>query len=178
MDDARAVGSGQTAFLFFYLHLELGPDFIRALAAQEPTVFREYRQAVDAVGQGRYPLLIGTAESVAGPLIDRGVPIAFLDPSLTREGSHVSPGSGAVALINRAPHPNAARLYLNWLLSPAAQAELARTNNAVSTRLDVPADHTFAWKVPRPDAIKTYTVEAADTTQTKLLPLLYELFGR
>src|SRR5215470_1368117 len=36
MDDPTRAGPGQATFTFFYLHLELGPNFIRALGKQEP----------------------------------------------------------------------------------------------------------------------------------------------
>src|SRR5262245_4095212 len=43
MDDPTRAGPGQATFTFFYLHPELGPNFIRALAKTEPTVLRDYK---------------------------------------------------------------------------------------------------------------------------------------
>ena len=40
-------------------------DFIRALGKQQITILKDYAQEVDAIGQGRYPVLIGTADFVA-----------------------------------------------------------------------------------------------------------------
>src|SRR4030095_13399290 len=65
VEDPRRAGPGVATFTFFYLHPELGTDFIRALAKQQITILRDYAQEVDAVGQGRYPVLIGAADFVA-----------------------------------------------------------------------------------------------------------------
>jgi len=82
-----------------------------------------------------------------------------------------------VAVFNRAPHPNAAKVYLNWLLSKEAQTTYARATSYISSRLDVPTDHTFDWRVPVPGAIKTYDPKAMETKE-RLLAFLEEVFPR
>ena len=88
----------------------------------------------------------------------------------------MSPQAGAVALFNRAPHPNAAKVYLNWLLSKEGQTIFARATGYISARLDVPTDHA-PQRVPIPGSIKTYTQEAMEVRK-KLWPLLTEAFRR
>jgi iron(III) transport system substrate-binding protein len=176
MDDPTRSGPGQASFTFFYLHPDLGPNFIRALAKQEITVLRDYAQEVDAVGQGRYPVLIGTADFAVIARMRQGVPIKPIDPSLLREGSDLSSGNGAVALFNRAPHPNAAKIYLNWFLTKEGQTIFARSTGYVSARADVPTDHTEPWQVPVPGAIKSYGREAIEV-RAKVAALVKEAFG-
>jgi iron(III) transport system substrate-binding protein len=176
VDDPRRAGPGAATFTFFYLHPELGPDFIRALGKQQLTIFRDYAQEVDAIGQGRYPLLIGAADFVAISRAKQGVPIAIVDARQLKEGTDLSPTNGNLALFNRAPNPNAAKVYINWLLSKEGQTIFARANGYVSARLDVPTDHTEPWRVPLPGAIKTYT-KAAMQVKDNLQPLLLEVFG-
>jgi iron(III) transport system substrate-binding protein len=176
VDDPRRAGPGAATFTFFYLHPELGPDFIRALGKQQMTIFRDYAQEVDAVGQGRYPLLIGAADFVAISRAKQGVPIAIVDARQLKEGTDLSPTNGNLALFNRAPNPNAAKVYINWLLSKEGQTIFARANGYISARLDVPTDHTEPWRVPLPGAIKTYT-KAAMQVKDSLQPLLQEVFG-
>jgi iron(III) transport system substrate-binding protein len=177
MDDPRRSGPGQATFTFFYLHPELGPDFIRALARQEPLVLRDYAQEIDAIGQGKYHLLLGTWEVPVEARMKQGVPIAIIDPRQLREGSDLSPVNGGTALYSRAPHPNAAKVYLNWLLSKEGQTEFSRGMGYISSRLDVPTEHA-PWRVPRPGAIKTYTPEAMVMKDKFVVPLLQEVFGR
>ena len=69
------------------------------------------------LGQGRFPVGIGLSDSMIEERTKRGVPIAILDPRQLKEGTPTTPASGALSLVNRAPHPNAAKLYINWLLA-------------------------------------------------------------
>ena len=174
IDDPRRSGPGQACFTFFFLHPELGPDFIRALARQEPAVFRDPSQLVNLVGQGKYPILIGPRDTMLADALKRSLPISIVNPRMVREGSDISPASGNVAMFNRAPHPNAAKVYINWLLSKEGQTDHARALGTVSSRLDVPHDHAESWKVPQPGAIKTYTAEAMEAKDS-LLRLLKEV---
>jgi iron(III) transport system substrate-binding protein len=175
-DDPRRAGPGQATFTFFYLHPDLGPDFIRALARQELVIMQDYQQEIDAVGQGRYPLLIGSSDALAEARIKQGIPLAIVDPTTLKEKSDISPASGAVALFNKAPHPNAARVYLDWLLSKEGQTAYVRATGYVSNRLEVPTDHTFPWRVPQPGAIKTYDQNAMDM-KDPVIAAVTEAFG-
>jgi iron(III) transport system substrate-binding protein len=176
IDDPTRAGPGQATFTFFYLHPELGPNFIRALAKQEPAVLRDYTQEIDGVAREKYAILIGVSDIVAEARMKDGVPIAILDPRQIKEGSDVSPGSGGLGFFNRAPHQNAARVYLNWLLSKEGQEGFAKVNGYISGRLDVPTDHS-PWRVPIPGSIKTYTQQAIDI-KDDLTVLFKEAYGR
>lgn len=174
IDDPRRAGPGQASFTFFYLHPELGPDFIRALARQELVVFRDPSQLVNLVGQGKYPILIGPRDTMLADALKRSLPVSVVNPSTVREGSDISPASGNVAIFNQPPHPNAAKVYINWLLSKEGQTHHARALGTVSSRLDVPHDHAEPWKLPQTGAIKTYTAEAMEAKDS-LLRLLKEV---
>src|SRR5262249_46843281 len=105
-----------------------------------------------------------------------GVPVAIVDARQLKEGTDLSPTNGNLALFNRAPNPNAAKIYINWLLSKEGQTVFARANGYVSARLDVPTDHTEPCRVPLQVAIKTYPkaeMQAKDNFQ----PLLQEVSG-
>jgi iron(III) transport system substrate-binding protein len=176
MDDPTRAGPGQATFTFFYLHPDLGANFIRALAKQEPTILRDYTQEIDGIVREKFSILIGVSDIVAEQRLKDGLPIAILDPRQIKEGSDVSPGSGGLGLFNRAPHPNAAKVYINWLLSKEGQAGFAKVNGYISSRLDVPTDHS-PWRVPIPGSIKTYTQQAIDI-KDELTALFKEAFGR
>ncbi len=178
VDDPRRAGPGDATFTFFLLHPGLGPDFIRALGKQQLTLSRDYAQEVDALGQGKYPVLIGTADFAANSRAKQGVPIATVDARQLKEGSDLSPANGNVAMFNRAPNPNAAKIYINWLLSKEGQTLYARVNGYISSRLDVPTDHVEPWRVPLPGAIKSYTKAAMEVKNHDLKPLLQEVFGK
>lgn len=46
------------------------------------------------------------------------VPLAWIGP---KEGAYIGSGGEALVLMNRSPHPNTARIFINWLLSKEAQ---------------------------------------------------------
>ena len=47
-------------------------------------------------------------------------------------------GGHSVLVVNRAPHPNARKVFLNWLLGAEAQTVLGKAVQVNSARLDVP----------------------------------------
>ncbi|HEY8692442.1 MAG TPA: extracellular solute-binding protein, partial [Chloroflexota bacterium] len=177
LDDPRKSGPGQATFTFFYLQPDLGPTFIKALGQQQLTVVKDFQQEVDMVGQGRLPVLLGGADFVVAARARQGVPIEVVDPRGIKEGSDVSPANGAVALVNKQPHPNAAKVYLNWLLSKDEQTAFAKVNGYISARVDVPTDHAPAWRVPQPGAIKTYDSQAI-AVRGKVLAAAEDALGK
>jgi iron(III) transport system substrate-binding protein len=177
MDDPRRSGPGQATFLFFLLHPDLGVDFIRALGKQKAVILTDYQQELDGLAHGRYPILLGSSDASAEYKIAQGVPIHIIDPRQLKEGTDAGTSNGAVALMNRAPHPNAAKVFINWLLSKEAQTDYSKNMQYVSRRLDVPTDHMREWRIPPPGTIGTYTEDALDKKEV-LLPLLREVLGR
>ncbi len=161
MDDPTMSGPGQATFMFFYMHPELGPNFIRALAKQEPMALRDWNQELEGVAREKYLVLIGIFDTLVEDRIATGVPLAVIDPRKIKEGSDTSSNAGAVSLFNRAPHPNAAKVYINWLLSKEVQTDFARMNHNISTRSDVPTDHAPRL-VPIPNSIDTYKQHSLD----------------
>jgi len=176
-DDPRTGGPGRATFDFFHLHPALGNEFIRALAKQEITLLKDYAQQIDALGQGRYPIVIGTSDATAEYRMKQGVKIGIIDPRQLKEGTDLNPGNGAMALINRPAHPNAAKVYINWLLSKEGQTTFVRPMGYVSRRLDVPTDHVPEWRIPIPGSIKTYTQTSLEASE-RLRPFLLEVLGR
>ena len=139
-------------------------------------MLRDYTQEIDGIAKEKYSILIGVSDIVAEERMKDGLPLAILDPRQIKEGSDVSPGSGGLGFFNRAPHLNAAKVYINWLLSKEGQEGFAKVNGYISARLDVPTDHS-PWRVPIPGSIKTYTQQAIDL-KDDLTALFKEAFGR
>jgi iron(III) transport system substrate-binding protein len=134
---------------FLYLKEGLGPDFLRQLFAQNLIFSRDARQVVDWVVRGQYSLELGGSQQIAADLRSKGVSVEMLGDADMAEGSYLTAGSGSLAVPNRPPHPNAARVYVDWLLSQEGQHALARAMGYASRRQDVPSDHVPAYLVPR-----------------------------
>lgn len=140
--DPSNTGLGAT-MQFFYYHPELGPDFIRKLFGEMDVVYsREYRQMVDWVASGKFAICIGCKETDRARA--QGLPIEHFDTSLWKEGASFSAGGGTLSLVNQAPHPNAAKVFINWFLSRKGQIALQKFGNPDdppnSRRTDIPKD--------------------------------------
>jgi ABC-type Fe3+ transport system substrate-binding protein len=59
-----------------------------------------------------------------------------------KEGARIAAGgTGSLSIINRAAHPNAAKLFINWWLSREGQVVAQRSNPLdQSLRIDIPND--------------------------------------
>jgi ABC-type Fe3+ transport system substrate-binding protein len=176
-NDPRVAGPGQATFGFFLAHKDLGADFIRLLAKQNLQFVRDYRQGVEWLATGKYPILIGGSDVDAELFIKQGLPIRIVNPNQLKEGGYLTVGPGAISLLNRAAHPNAAKLYLNWLLSKDGQAAFAKTVGYPSRRLDTPKPPE-PWKFPpQPGYWVSYDETAVTGIRTQLLPVLKGVFG-
>lgn len=135
-----------TPVLILYYKPGLGAEFVRRLFAETGiTLFRDRRQGTNWLAVGKFPVCLLCRD------IDRakkqGLPIEEIGPGqLKEEGSIGGGGSSVLILLNRAPHPNAARLFINWYLSREGQMVWQRVMNGKelepsdSMRIDIPKD--------------------------------------
>jgi len=128
---------------FFYLHPAIGPTFIKKLFGEmDVTLFRDFRQSIDWLANGKASLCFFCADTDKAKL--QGLPVEeFVN---LKEGAPLVTQYGTLALLNRAPHANAAKVFINWFLSRdgqiALQKSLARSGaeTADSLRIDIPKD--------------------------------------
>ncbi len=134
-------GSSQQNLRFFYNHPPLGPDFIgRLYSEMDVTISRDDRQILDWLAVGKYSFALFTRGTQDA--IDQGLPISIIPPGHMKEGAFVSSRSGLVSYMNRAPHPNAAKVAINWLLSKQGQIAFQKYHRGWndSMREDIPKD--------------------------------------
>jgi iron(III) transport system substrate-binding protein len=153
MFDPLVAGSGNGMATFWYRTPALGKDFIKQLFGQQLDISKDDRQLTDWVGQGRNPIAIGASDFTANDLKNKGVAIELLPAETLRETSYLTASFGSVAVLNHAPHPNASRVYLNWLLSKTVQEELVKLTSYPSRRLDAVATGLPQSVVPKPGVI-------------------------
>jgi iron(III) transport system substrate-binding protein len=141
--DIREAGPGAGNTRFFYYHSELGPAFIRKLFGEmDVTLFRDFRQGPDWLATGKFSICFFCDVDV---LKKQGLPVDTFGPNVFKEGGGLVQQFGTLALVNRAPHPNAARVFINWLLSRRGQIALQKSqagaeSPADSLRVDIPKD--------------------------------------
>lgn len=111
-------------------------DFHRKLVKQEPVVTRDLRQQVEWVAKGKYAIAISPYKEQIAEFQRLGAPLDWVSPV---EGEFISP-SGSVAYFDKAPHPNAAKVFVNWLLSREGLTAWSRATLWMTARKDVPTD--------------------------------------
>jgi len=131
--DPRIPGSGQSTWSFLWKIN--GEEYLRKLVHQRLIVGRNQRQLAESLANGTAALSIGLSYYSFSPFIKAGF---LLKPLPTpKEGTYASSGSGNVVALKKAPHPNAAKVYINWLLSREGQEIFTNVLNQPTRRLDV-----------------------------------------
>lgn len=131
--DPRSAGGG-TATWAFFLKIK-GEEFLRKLAAQDMFLSRDQRQLADGLAKGNVAITIGLTYYSFAPFLKAGLPLKPLPPP--KEGTYTSCGSGALSVIKSSPHPNATKVFVNWLLSKEGQEIYGKAMGQATRRLDV-----------------------------------------
>lgn len=174
--------AGTSVPLFRHLWITLGSDkardFYRKLREQAGAVDRDQRRQIEWVAQGKHAILVGPSLGVLAQLVERGLKVGILQ-NWKDIGTHLGASFGTVVLMNKPPHPNAAVIFLNWLLMKEAQLAWSKAMDHVSLRLDVPTDHLPPYSVPKP-GVKYWRSfsEEAQTRTPEEESILKELFQR
>jgi iron(III) transport system substrate-binding protein len=128
------IGLDSTAYNWFQGLLETNPDavdFVKKLMANKPLITQGHTNTVTQLEAGEFDV----TPTAYGYLADKdhraGQPIAFLNPR------PLFVGLGPVALVKNAPHPNAARVLLDWLLSKDGQQALIELSGRPSALTEV-----------------------------------------
>jgi iron(III) transport system substrate-binding protein len=135
-------GAASAHVIWWYHDPGLGKEYLRdLLVGQQVMISHDDQQLVNWAARGQYPIVIGASNTLVAEAVTRGLPVAMFDGGAMAEGTYLSAGNGTVSVMRNAPHPNAAKVYLDWLLSRDAQYEWSKTQNLPSLRRDVPTDH-------------------------------------
>jgi iron(III) transport system substrate-binding protein len=156
LPDVRVMGD--TFWPMTYARLNLGDDIIKRLFVdQEPVLSRDTRQVAEFMVRGRFPIALGV-----NPLLLKQFQRQGLGKNLQLlrfpEIDTVNYGT-TLWLVNRAPHPNAAKVFVNWLLAKDAQAHWAREVETNSRRVGVEAGNP-EFVVPK--GAKLFQVDAEE----------------
>jgi ABC-type Fe3+ transport system substrate-binding protein len=131
--DPRTPGSGQSIWSFFWD--VKGEDYLRKLVQQDLFVSRDQRQLGDALAKGKLAIALGVSFYTLEGFITANLPVKELPP--LKEGAPSSNGSGVIGIVKEPPHPNAAKLFVNWFLSKEGQKLYVKVMHQSTRRLDV-----------------------------------------
>ncbi len=148
MFDPKAGGFAATRDRFFYHNPELGPVFLRRLFSEmAPTLYARFPQGEDWLAAGKYSICLCRHQSLSEAKA-QGLSVDQIDPSSFKEGVGVETRAKTLVLMNQAPHPNAAKVFLNWFLSREGQSNFQKTS---AKFIDAGAEGSLRMDIPKND---------------------------
>lgn len=151
MFEPRVPSAGQG--LWGYLMRAKGKEFLQRLAEQNLFINRDGQQLAVNLAKGNLAVALGLAQRFVDPYIKGGLPIKVL--TSVKEGMGGSNGFGTVAVMANAPHPNATKVYINWLLGKEGQDLYGRALTQGSRRLDVDTKWLIRFNTPAAKDVTT-----------------------
>jgi len=146
--DPKAGGFAATRDRFFYHNPELGPPFLRRLFSEMAlTLYARFPQGEDWLAAGKYSICLCRHQSISEAKT-QGLPVDLMEPSSFKEGVGVETRAKTLVLMNQAPHPNAAKVFLNWFLSREGQSDFQKTGAKI---LDAGAEGSLRMDIPKDD---------------------------
>ncbi len=121
-------------------------DVFKRLAAQDPAITRDQRQMLEWVARGKYAIGLGQSMALFSEFRRAQAPIAIHNFS---EPRFISGGPGNLGVFGSNPHPNATKLYVNWLLSKEGSTVWSKAMEYPAARLDVSKEGLDTDTVPR-----------------------------
>lgn len=151
LNDPSVTGVGN-AFLSHLAHhiwsLDEATEFLRQLIKQQNVVIqRDNRLHVESVARGKYAVGLAPLPDVMEEFFALGAPI---DVVINKEGTFVSPAAGALAIPTSFRNPNAAKVFVNWILSREGQTVFSRSFGNPSLRSDVSTEGIRPVFLPQP----------------------------
>lgn len=158
-DIRSAGGHGTGGMIFLYHNPEVGPEYIRRLFAEmDITLFRDVRQGTDWLAQGKFPICLGCADIDEAKA--KGLPVDSF--GFMKEGAGLAPRAGSLVLLKKAPHPNAAKVFINWLLSREGQIAVQKASTGDNSFREDISKEDVAPIVRRVKGIKYLNLSRAE----------------
>jgi len=129
-------GSARNQMYALYVREDLGPRYLKRLYGEmDITISRNLVQLSDWLANGKFAIALGGVD--CPNLALKGLPVTtlFLE-GLGAVGAGNDPGS----MLGSAPHPNASKVFLNWVLSRDGQMAFQKITRENSLRVDIPKE--------------------------------------
>lgn len=130
VNDPSIAGTG--AKFFGVIVEQQGLDIWREIARMEPLVLRDERLMTDWLTHGKYAVIISPKTGPFFEAAQAGAPIKFIR---VKEGNYRT--GDVISWMRDSPHPNAAKVFLNWFLSREGQTLYHSAEGTWSGRADV-----------------------------------------
>jgi iron(III) transport system substrate-binding protein len=165
LDDPSVPAHGSlslTGFLF-----AKGEDWVKRLFnEQKPTIQDNVRVTTEWISTGRYPLAVGVDKNFLLEFQKEGI-----GKTVDFQQGPLYLAARGVGVFKNSPHPNASKVWVNWLLTREGQMAWAEAMQGNSRRTDVPVLNQAEY----PDFSKLDTYASPNTERGK--DLLGKIFG-
>jgi iron(III) transport system substrate-binding protein len=127
------VGSARNQMYTVYVRKDLGPEYLKRLYGEmDVTISRNLPQIADWIAGGKFAIAIGGVD--CDDMAAKGLPVV----PIHLEGiAAVGAGTDPAALLASSPHTNAAKVFLNWILSREGQTQFQKLTRENSFRVDI-----------------------------------------
>jgi iron(III) transport system substrate-binding protein len=174
--DPRISGSGIGQATRFYL--QFGEDFLRKLYVdQQPTIVRDRRQLTDGVARGAHPIALDGEDEQLRKLKADGLPIEAIY-KFHDMGGTVSSGIGQMVLMEKAPNPNAAKLFANWIASKEGLEIFSKARGEAPTRNDINAEAYLPKEIipdPKANYFDVHDWAEGVTARKKVMAIMQQM---
>ncbi len=171
---APGAGSSFPAIVIQVYGMEPAKDFFRQLVKQEPVITRDWRQMIEWVARGKYPIALGPNPEQTADFLNAGAPISLVK---VQEGAKIGSVSGALGVPKKVAHPNASAVFVNWLLSKEGQDVFVKGLGNPSRRLDVSTAGVNPMFLQEPGEKYIFEDEDHYNFQTEVVPISKDIFG-
>lgn len=140
------------------LHMSEGREYINKLMEQDPMIVDDVRQMVEWFAVGKYPIVVGADTTTLKNFEKQGVitKVGIIRPEIATVLHPLG-----IGVLKNPPHPNAAKLFVNWFLSKEGQnAFVSITTQYQSRRKDVAES-------PDPSIRRWATIDYQKSLQSK-----------
>ena len=104
------------------LNPKIGETWFRRWANEmNVTIVKDARQGAEWVSLGRFPIGMFGLTTQADWLAAEGFPIQGYLPNALAEGESLTASASNIMVMDKAPDPHAAQLFINWVLSKEGQ---------------------------------------------------------
>lgn len=125
-----------SAYIIFWPLVERGyldMEFVRSLKNQDLRFVAVGNEIVRSLSKGEMPFGLGSSDTEAAPFLAEGAPFKAI---ALEEGTIANVNPGVV--VKGAPHPNTAKVFMNWILGVEGQTVYNKALGLASIRKDAP----------------------------------------
>lgn len=178
LDDPTNSGSGN-AFMshlaFNIWSVEESLNYLKRLIDLGVVIERDKRILVESVARGKYAIGLGPFREMITQFIDNGAPLGV--PSFV-EPLSASASAGALGVAAEPAHPNATKVFVNWLLSREGQSHLTRAFLCASMRLDASTEGVNPMFIPQPGQKLYWDTEEMIRGKGRMMKLNKEILDK